>query len=95
MRVDDLALLLQVEGLLVRFDLRLRQLFVVILSIVREESFGVRIAHETVSAASHSRAVVLIPSRQRVVYKWYKQQIGQTSRARVLRPHEAHREVDR
>ena len=53
-RVDDLGLLLKIEGGLVALDLRLCQLLSVVLTIVREERLGVGVADEAVCAASHS-----------------------------------------
>ena len=69
MRVNNLALLFQIERLLVWLDLGLGQLAVVILAIVREECLGVRIFDESVGAAGLTGALILIPSRQRIDYE--------------------------
>ena len=53
-RVDNLGLLLKVEGSLVALYLGLCQLSVIILTIVREERLWVGIADEAICAASHS-----------------------------------------
>jgi len=57
-RVDDLALLLEVEGLLVAFDFGLGELLCVVLTVVGEEGLRVGVAHESVSATSLSRTLV-------------------------------------
>lgn len=59
-RVDDPALLLQVEGLLVVLHVGLRQLAVVVLLVVRIELLRVGVPDEPVDAASH--ASTLVPS---------------------------------
>ena len=69
MRVNNLALLFQIERLLVWLDLGLGQLAVVVLAIVREECLGVRIFDESVGAAGLTGALILIPSRQRIDYE--------------------------
>ena len=68
-RVDNLAFFLQVERLLVWLDLSLGQLAVVVLAIVREECLGVRIFHESIGAAGHTSALILISSWQRIDYE--------------------------
>ena len=57
-RVDDLALLLKVEGLLVAFDFSLGELICVVLTVVGEEGLRVGVADESVSTTSHSRSLV-------------------------------------
>jgi hypothetical protein len=57
-RVDDLALLLKVEGLLVAFDFSLGKFLCVVLSVVGEEGLRVGVADESISAASLSRSLV-------------------------------------
>ena len=54
MRVDNLGLLLKVEGSLVALYLGLCQLSMIILTIVREERLWVGIADEAICAASLS-----------------------------------------
>ena len=54
MRVDNLGLLLKVEGSLVALYLSLSQLSMIILTIVREERLWVGIADEAICATSHS-----------------------------------------
>lgn len=61
-RVDDLGLLLEVEGLLVVFYLCCRQLAVVVLAVVGEEGLGVGVANESVRAAGLT--CPLVPSWQ-------------------------------
>lgn len=63
-RVDDLGLLLKIEGRLVVLHLGLPQLAMIVLSVVREESLRVGVAHKTISATSLSRA--LVPRWQRL-----------------------------
>lgn len=63
-RVDNLALLLKVKGLLMALDLRLGQLLIEVLAIVGEERLGVGVAHEPVSAARRARP--LVSRRQRL-----------------------------
>ena len=58
MRVNDLGLFLQVEGLLVVFDVGLRKFTVVMLTVVREESLWVRVTHKAIDAASLTRALI-------------------------------------
>ena len=58
MRVDDLALFLEVEGLLVAFDYSLGELFCVVLTVVGEEGLWVGVADEPVSATGLSRTLV-------------------------------------
>ena len=70
--VDNLALLFQIERLLVWLNLRLRQLAVVILAIVRKECLGVRIFHKSICATGHAGALILIPSWQRIDYEQRK-----------------------
>ena len=54
MRVDDFGLLLEIKGVLVALNFSLCQLSMIILAIVREERFRVRIADEAICATSHS-----------------------------------------
>lgn len=61
-RVNDLGLFLHIEGLFVALYVGLGQLIVVVLSVIGEQSLGVRVAHEAIGAASHSRT--LVPSRK-------------------------------
>ena len=53
-RVDNLGLLLKVEGILVTLYFGLCQLSMIILTIVREERLWVGIADEAICATSHS-----------------------------------------
>ena len=53
-RVYDLGLLLEIEGRLVVLDLGLPQFAVIVLSVVREESLRVGVAHETIRATGLS-----------------------------------------
>ena len=66
-RVDDLALLLEIKGLLVGFNLGLCQLSVVVLAVVWEKRFWVWVPHESIRASSESRAIVLVASWQWIV----------------------------
>ena len=66
--IDNLAFFLEIEGLLVGFDFRLGQFAVVVLAIVGEERFRVGVLDESVRAASHSGALVLIPGWQWIIY---------------------------
>ena len=64
MRIDDLGFFLQVECLLVVFDISLRKFTVIVLTVVREQSLGIRVTHKAVHASRLSRA--LVASRQRL-----------------------------
>ena len=68
MGIDNLAFFLEIESLLVGFDFRLGQFAVVVLAIVGEERFRVGVLDESVRAASHSGALVLIPGWQWIIY---------------------------
>ncbi len=57
-RVDDLGLLFKIKGLLVVLDLSLRKLAVVVLTVVTEKRFGVRVPHEPISATDSSRSLI-------------------------------------
>ena len=58
MRINDLGFFLQVEGLLVVFDISLRKFAVIMLTIVREQGLGIRVTHKAVHASRLSRAFV-------------------------------------
>ena len=60
-RVDDLAFFLEIEGLLVVLHVRLGQLAVVILLVVRIQSLRIRVPDKPVDAAGHPGA--LVPGR--------------------------------
>jgi len=57
-RVDDLALLLEVKGLLVALDFSLGELLCVVLTVVGEEGLRVGVANESVSTTSLPRTLV-------------------------------------
>lgn len=66
MGIYDFTFLLKVEGLLVGLHLCLSELTVVILAIVREKRFWIRVTDESISAPGHS--CTLVPSGKRLVY---------------------------
>lgn len=65
MGIYDFTFLLKIEGLLVGLHLCLSELTVVILAIVREKRFWIRITDESISAPGHS--CTLVPSGKRLV----------------------------
>lgn len=64
--VYDLAFLFKVECLLVGLHLGLSELSVVILAIIGEKCFWIRVTDESVSTPGHS--CTLVPSGKRLVY---------------------------
>lgn len=66
MWIDNLGLFLEVEGIFVALNVCLSELAIVVLLVVRIEGLGVGIAHKSISAASHSSA--LISRRQSLIW---------------------------
>ena len=71
--IDNLALLFQIESLFMRLDLSLHQFAVIILAIVREERFWIRIFNKSISAAGHPCALTLVASWQLINYKMIRE----------------------
>lgn len=61
-RIDDFALFLKVEGLLVALNSRACKFPIVVLPVIREERLRVGVAHETIHAPS--RTATLVTRRQ-------------------------------
>lgn len=68
MWIDNLGLFLKVEGFFVALNVCLGELAVVVLLVVRIERLGVGIAHKSISAASHSGA--LVSRWQSLIWSW-------------------------
>ena len=75
--IDNLAFFLEIKGLFVRFNLSLRQLAVIVLTIVRKERLGIRVLHKSIRASSHSGTLVLVTRGQWIVYHSAIQTISQ------------------
>ena len=77
MWVDDLSLLLEVESLLVILNFSLRKLSIVVLSVVAEKRFRVRVPNEPISASNCARALVtrwqILDYRKEKITVSYKQ----------------------
>ena len=51
---------------------RLRQLIVIVLTVVGEECLGVRVSHKSISATSDTRTLILVASWQWIDFKQRK-----------------------